>query len=118
VLKRPQQYTRASEPPYCKENDINPSLNESMHSDGKSRGGGGKKRERSAPPQDRTPPKEKVGARLENGVFAITVSHSFGFRRSRRMSLCWNVSHFLETQRFVSDLEQYAREVRFSMREK
>jgi len=44
VLKRPQQYTRASEPPYCKENDINSSLNESMHSDGKSRNRGGKKR--------------------------------------------------------------------------
>ena len=44
MLKRPQQYTRASEPPYCKENDINSSLNESMHSDGKSRNRGGKKR--------------------------------------------------------------------------
>jgi len=61
VLKRPQQYTRASEPPYCKENDINPSLNESMHSDGKSRGGGGKKRERSAPPPRSDPAKRKGG---------------------------------------------------------
>jgi hypothetical protein len=65
VLKRPQQYTRASEPPYCKENDINPSLNESMHSDGKSRGGGGKKRERSAPPKIGPRQKKRWGPALK-----------------------------------------------------